>query len=149
MARRKTRSKKQGPVRSKKVVHDGITFNSGLEVYMYKALKEAGIDAAYEGEKYSLLDAFDFPNECYERYGKQEITERGQRKIRGMTYTPDFVGPDFIIECKGRPNDAFPLRWKLFKKYVADNLPGVTLYKPQKQSECDLVVELILQKRNA
>ena len=31
---------KRGPVRSKKVVHDGITFASGLEKYMYIALKE-------------------------------------------------------------------------------------------------------------
>ena len=25
-----------------------------------------------------------------------------------MTYTPDFVGNNFIIEAKGRPNDVFP-----------------------------------------
>ena len=37
--RRKTKHK--GPVRSKKVTYDGITFASGLEKYMYKALKEA------------------------------------------------------------------------------------------------------------
>lgn len=147
--KRRTRSKKQGPVKSKKVVHDGITFASGLEKYMYCALKKAGIQAEYEGESYNLLEPFHLPNECYERWGKSEITERGQRKIHGMRYTPDFIANDFVIECKGRANDAFPLRWKLFKKYVADNLPGVTLYKPQKQSECDRVVELILEKRNA
>ena len=37
---RSRRYKKKGPVRSKKVVHDGITFQSGLEKYMYIALKE-------------------------------------------------------------------------------------------------------------
>ena len=40
--------KKRGPVRAKKVTHDGIQFASGLEVYMYKALKEANIVAEYE-----------------------------------------------------------------------------------------------------
>ena len=44
---RSRRYKKKGPVRSKKVIYDGITFQSGLEKYMYIALKKAGIDAAY------------------------------------------------------------------------------------------------------
>ena len=40
--------KKRGPVRAKKTMYDGIQFASGLEVYMYKALKEARIVAEYE-----------------------------------------------------------------------------------------------------
>ena len=39
------RHKKRGPVRSKKVMCDGITFASGLEKYMYLALKKAKIKA--------------------------------------------------------------------------------------------------------
>ena len=35
-------SRKKGPVTSKVVSYDGITFKSGLEKYMYKALKDAG-----------------------------------------------------------------------------------------------------------
>ena len=42
-------TKKKGPVRSKKVIVDGIEFKSGLEAYMYKALKAAKIKAKYEG----------------------------------------------------------------------------------------------------
>ena len=41
MARKVRR--KRGPVRSKKVTIDGITFASGLEKYMYLALKKANI----------------------------------------------------------------------------------------------------------
>jgi len=41
----KKHSKKRGPVRAKKVSFDGIQFQSGLELYMYKALKEAKIVA--------------------------------------------------------------------------------------------------------
>jgi hypothetical protein len=33
-------SRKKGPVTSKVVSYDGITFKSGLEKYMYKALKD-------------------------------------------------------------------------------------------------------------
>ena len=53
------------------------------------------------------------------------------------------MGQGFIIECKGRANESFPLRWKMFKKYVQEHLPNVTLYKPQNQKECDETVRLI------
>ena len=44
--------RKKGPVRSKKVTFDGIQFASGLEKYMYQALKNAKIKAEYEGKTY-------------------------------------------------------------------------------------------------
>ena len=140
--------RKKGPVRSKKVIFDGIQFASGLEKYMYQALKKAKIKAVYEGETYILQDSFEFNNESYERQanGKGEMKDRGQKKILNIKYTPDFISDSFIIECKGRANESFPIRWKMFKKYVNDNLKHVTLYKPQNQKECDKVVELIIKK---
>jgi len=143
------RRKKRGPVRSKKKIVDGIEFKSGLEAYMYKALKEASIQAEYEGISFELIPSFDFSNESYERQGngKGEYKNRSGKKIRSINYTPDFTGRGFIIECKGRANESFPLRWKLFKKYVAERLKGVTLYKPQNQKECDETVSLIIGKR--
>ena len=56
----KKRSKKRGPVVSKKVTYDGINFASGLERYMYMALKKAKIKAKYEGETFELLNGFTF-----------------------------------------------------------------------------------------
>ena len=139
------RSKKRGPVVSKKVTYDGIRFASGLEKYMYLALKEAKIVARYEGETYVLQDSFEFNNESYERQanGKGQMINRGQKKIQNIKYTPDFVSSSFIIECKGRANESFPIRWKMFKKYVNHKMKHVTLYKPQNQKECDQVIELI------
>ena len=143
------RFKKRGPVRSKKVVYDGITFQSGLEKYMYVALKKADIKAKYEGQSYELVPSFSFNNKSYERQAnsKGEYKERGGKKIRAINYTPDFIGAGFIIECKGRPNESFPIRWKLFKLHISKNYPKVTLYKPQNQKECDETVNLILGKR--
>ena len=140
--------KKRGPVRSKKVICDGIAFASGLEKYMYLALKEAKIKAEYEGEKYTLIEGFEFNVESHERQsnGKGEFTNRGNKKILPIKYTPDFVGNEFIIECKGRANESFPIRWKLFKKFINRCYPHVTLYKPQNQKECDMVIELIINK---
>ena len=140
--------RKQGPVRSKKVTVDGIQLASGLEKYMYLALKEAKIEARYEGETYVLQDSFVFKNKSYEKQsnGKGEFKNRGEKKILNIKYTPDFVNPSFIIECKGRANESFPIRWKMFKKHVKEHLKHAILYKPQNQKDCDEVIKLILNK---
>ena len=143
------RSKKKGPVVAKKVIYNGITFASGLEKFMYKSLKDAKIDFRYEGEVFELIPAFQFDNECHERQsnGKEDFINRGNKKVLNIKYTPDFTGWDFIIETKGRANESFPLRWKLFKKWMYDNNDKRTLYKPQNQDECLKTVKLILEKR--
>ena len=141
--------RKKGPVQAKKVTFDGIKFASGLEKYMYKALKEAKIKATYEGQTYVLQEAFLFDVDSYERQanGKGDMVNRGQKKILNIKYTPDFISDSFIIECKGRANESFPIRWKMFKKYVNKNLKHVTLYKPQNQKECDEVIQLITKNQ--
>ena len=58
---RKRYKRKKGPVNSKKITVDGITFASGLEKYMYQALKKAKIHALYEGQTFELIESFDFP----------------------------------------------------------------------------------------
>ena len=143
------KNRKRGPVRSKKVMYDGITFASGLEKYMYQALKKAKIKADYEGKTYTLIDGFEFETSSYERQsnGKGQFVDRGNKKILPIKYTPDFIGDGFIIECKGRANESFPLRWKLFKKVVSSEHPHVIIYKPQNQKECDRVIELINKRK--
>ena len=147
--KKKYKKKKRGPVRAKKVVFDGIKFASGLERYMYQVLKKAKIKAKYEGQTYVVQEGFSFKNESYERQsnGKGDLVNRGCKKILPIKYTPDFISDTFIIECKGRANESFPMRWKLFKKLINKSKPHVTLYKPQNQKECDRVVELIINKR--
>ena len=147
--RYRKKTKKRGPVRSKKVMYDGITFASGLERYMYQALKKAKIKAKYEGRTYTLIDGFEFETPSYERQsnGKGEFKDRGNKRILPIKYTPDFVNSSFIIECKGRANESFPMRWKLFKRFINRCYPHVTLYKPQNQKECDQVIELIIKNK--
>jgi len=147
--KKRSYKRKRGPVQSKKITYDGINFASGLERYMYMALKKAKIKALYEGETFELQEAFDFPFESYERCGnsKGDYKNRGNKKIFNIKYTPDFVGKGFIIETKGRANESFPIRWKMFKKLLTENKIGpFTLYKPQNQKECDETVRLILEK---
>ena len=112
---------------------------------MYRALKKAKIKAQYEKRTFELIPSFEFNNSSYERQsnGKGDMVNRGNKKILAIKYTPDFEGTNFVIECKGRANESFPIRWKLFKKHIAKHYPNMRLYKPQKQSECDDVINLI------
>ena len=143
------KKKKRGPVQSKKISYDGHNFASGLAKYMYMALVKAKIKAKYEGETFVLLNGFHFENEVYERQAnsKGEFIHRGEKRILPIKYTPDFIGEDFIIETKGRPNESFPIRWKLFKKLVTEQFPSYVLFKPQNQKECDRVIEILKSKR--
>ena len=142
-------SRKRGPVVAKKVVYDGVQFASGLEKYMYIALQKAKIGFNYEHRSFQLLPSFSFNQDCYERQanGKGDYKNRGNKKILGIKYTPDFEGENFIIETKGRANDSFPLRYKLFKSLLANTEPNIVLYKPQNQKECDQTIELILDSK--
>jgi len=146
---RRKKSKKRGPVTAKKITYDGINFASGLERYTYMALKKEKLFEYYEGEVFQLIEGFNFTNESYEKQanGKGDYTNRGSKKILGIKYTPDFTGKDYIIECKGRANESFPLRWKLFKLWLTKNNIGKTLYKPQNQKEVDLTIQLIKNNR--
>lgn len=111
---------------------DGIKFRSKLEVYTYEQLKKHNIQAEYESVKFTILDSFRYNGEA----------------VRPMTYTPDFVGEEFIIECKGFRNDAFPLRWKLFKHFLYINKLTFNLYVPRNKREVDEMIKTILEKKN-
>ena len=141
--------RKKGPVASKKITYDGVDFGSGLEKYMYIALKKAKIKFEYEGENFTLIESFKFNSQAHERQnnGKGEYINRGDKKVLGIRYTPDFVGEDFIIETKGRANESFPMRWKLFKKHMQEIGDDRNLYKPQTNKECDKTIYLILKNR--
>ena len=146
---RRRKSKKRGPVTAKKITYDGINFASGLERYTYMALKKEKLFEYYEGEVFQLIESFDFKNQSYEKQanGKGEYINRGSKKVLGIKYTPDFTGKDYIIECKGRANESFPLRWKLFKLWLTKKNIGKTLYKPQNQKEVDLTIQMIKNNR--
>ena len=92
----------------------------------------------------NFQDYDDLKDEIVSKFNK----DLADQKVLNLKYTPDFVGKNFIIETKGRANDSFPLRWKMFKKWMVDNGDNRTLYKPQNQKECDKTIELIL-KQNA
>jgi hypothetical protein len=146
---RRRLKRKRGPVQSKKIIVDGIQFASGLEKYTYESLKNNKLFEGYENQVFQLVESFSFRNIAYEKQanGKGDYVNRGEKNILGIKYTPDFVGKDFIIECKGRANESFPIRWKLFKLWLTNNKIGKTLYKPQNQKEVDQTMIMIKESR--
>jgi hypothetical protein len=126
----------------------GITFKSKLELYCYKKLKETNLIFTYEEHTFELIPSFEFQNDSYELFKKDGLRYFGpqRRHVRGMTYTPDFVGTGWIIETKGNPNDAFPIKWKLFKKHIMDQGLMIDLYMPRNQKQVDEVIQIIKHK---
>ena len=113
---------------------------------MYQALKKAKIKAEYEPETFVLQEGFMCDIQCYERQsnGKGDMVNRGEKKILPIKYTPDFIGKGFIIETKGRANESFPMRWKMFKKYInKHDMPvGYFLWKQQHWIQNELIEDL-------
>ena len=105
--RNKKNKRNKKKIQSKEKIIDNIKFKSLLEVYFYKKLKENKLTKEYIYEKRTIeiIQPFEFHNE----------------KIRGVKYTPDWESSNCFIEIKGHPNESFPLRFKLFKKYLKDN----------------------------
>lgn len=146
MRRRKVINKK---VRNATTIsYYGITFKSKLELYCYKKLKELNINFEYEKFTFELSPSFTFKNDSYELFKKNGLRYFGPQRehVRSITYTPDFVGDTWIIETKGNPNESFPIKWKLFKKYIVDNNLKIDLYMPRNQKQVDEVIKIIKEK---
>ena len=148
---RNRKGRKKGPVRANKVTYDGVNFASGLERYTYIALKKNKLFEGYENEVFQLMEGFTLQNESYEKQanGKGDFIQRGGKKILGIKYTPDFCGKDFVIECKGRANESFPIRWKLFKLWMTKMGDLRPLYKPQNQKDVDRMIEIMLERKRS
>lgn len=134
--------------RSTKAREDGIEFASKLELHMYRLLRKNGIPAIYEGKTFTIIKGFEFDMASYEKTKtKKDLHDRGNKKVLGIKYTPDFIDtqdpPRFIIETKGNPNEAFPLRWKLFKMHLVDEGINTNLFMPRNQKDCEKVIEIL------
>lgn len=90
---------------AKEVEYNGVHYRSKLEASCAKVFNDLGIAVEYEKHSYELIPKRKYLNEVF----------------HAVTYTPDFVGESFIIECKGFPNDRWPIIKKLFIQYIEIN----------------------------
>lgn len=134
---------------------DGTKVKSKLERYCYDYLKEEGLSFRYEPTRYVLFPkGYKYPEElCYEKYTGKIKEKKGLLQsvttIRGITYTPDFVGlykgKEWVIETKGHPTPAFKIKWKLFKELFLHNYKkeAPLLLMPGTQKEIRQAVNII------
>lgn len=125
---------------------DGINFKSKLEESFYKTLKEAGLSPEYESKKFILVEGFSPTVPFYNR-NKQKIFKLDTSKIRDITYTPDFVvqynNTTFIIEAKGIENDTFPIKKKLFRKFLESLETSYVYFEVRTKKELLETIEII------
>jgi hypothetical protein len=140
---------KKRSINAGKVEYDGIQFDSKLEIYCYKKLVENLIEFKYVPTTFQVLNPFVFNSTSLEPDKKRgELLSKRSSKLQGIKYTPDFVGDKWIIETKGRMNESFPLRWKLFKKYLTDNNIKFDLFLPKNQKQVDQCITIIKSNNN-
>lgn len=108
------------------VEYNGIYFKSKLELAVYKELVQAGFEPKYEQRTFILWRGFRPTIPFYTRKEKKAKSEviLNMSKLRDMTYTPDFTfnynGRLIIIEVKGKENDTYPIKRKLFRQALED-----------------------------
>lgn len=134
---------------AKKHFYDGLTFKSGLEVYLYKRLQEKGLPFAYEPKKFILQDGFKlYKTIVYSSNTKRELVNN-TASIINVTYTPDFYinkdGVHIYIDTKGFKNDSYPIKRKFFLSMLESSNQQFYFFEPCNQRQCEQVLEIINQ----
>ncbi|NBP01370.1 MAG: DUF1064 domain-containing protein [Proteobacteria bacterium] len=141
----------KGRIKSQSKVVDGIQFKSMLEVFTYRKLKEHDLNFEYEGTSFTIMEGFHYPEVSWENRTNGAFEDKSKSSVRGITYTPDFIGYDdnrnmtWVIECKGFANDRFPNTWKMFKALLVKTNNCVPLYLPKNQKQVLEVISMIIE----
>ena len=115
-----------------KVQYNNILFNSKIELMAYKTLVEKGFSPEYETHKFTIFEGYK-PTVPFYTINKntKELSLNNTKQI-AITYTPDFILRykewTIIIEVKGKMNDVYPYKRKMFRKFLEDNIKGNVLF---------------------
>ena len=100
---------------------DGTWMRSKLETRVYKWLYDLGFNPQYESETFITWTG-PRPTVPFYDLSKTRHNQLNMKKLIDIRYTPDFImmykGIKIIIEAKGKENDQFPIRKKLFRAYL-------------------------------
>lgn len=138
---------------AREIVVDGIKFKSNLEGLCYEMLVNNGFEPEYENKKFVLFDGFKVNDNIKlfmpkrQRCRARELMEEHKRKILPITYTPDFYlnvnGINVFVETKGNPNDAYPLKKKMFFYALNDNEEQTIFFEPHNEVQIKQMVEML------
>ena len=129
---------------------NNIEFKSKLEASVYKTLLVAGFKPNYEKLKFTIWEGFKPSVPFYTKNKQTRELDSEMSKIRDITYTPDFTftykGYLIIIEVKGKENDIYPVKRKLFRGWLELNCPKSLYFevftKKNTQSAIDIIKKL-------
>lgn len=124
---------------------DGVAFKSKFEAHVYKRLKEHFPNVEYEKEALVIVGGF-IPAIYY------KYTKWAKSSGRNITYTPDFTisndKMDIFIEVKGYINDVFPLKFKLFMKFLQERGRPYKVYLVNNKTDLEYVIQDIKEELN-
>lgn len=138
---------------AKVTTYNGITFRSLLELNFYKTLESSGLKPDYEMITFILQDGFYPTVPFYNRVKRTKELTLDKTKVREITYTPDFTimkdGVLFIIEAKGIENDVFPVKKKLFRKFLENIDAECVFFEVRTKKELLQVIDIIKSYGNS
>lgn len=134
------------------VTEDGIEFKSKLEWYCYKTFKNKGLLLKYELSKFIFFNSKKLNKIIIFAHSKSLKTLKLLPSIRELSYTPDFYlfynNTHIYIDTKGYPNDAYPIKRKLFinklEDLYKDSENKVYFFEPSCRKEIDECLEIIM-----
>ena len=123
---------------------NNITFKSQLEKTLYNVLIQEGFNPQYEPKTFTLIAGFESKIPFYDKETDNQFNKRRESgdktakklvkkssNIQGIRYTPDFYFKynelNVYIEAKGKENDCFYLKKKLFIRYL-NQQPDNSIY---------------------
>lgn len=108
--------------------YDGISFKSKLEKMAYQTLKEQGFPVLYEPKKFIIWEGFRPNVPFYNKDVSTRMLKMDSKKVIDISYTPDLMfeynNHLIIIEMKGFENNTYPLKKKIFRKWLESNYPN-------------------------
>lgn len=112
---------------------EGISFKSQLEKMAYQTLRENGLPAEYESRKFIIWEGFKPTVPFYNRDNSTRMLKLDNKKLVDCSYTPDFTfeykGYLVILELKGFENNIFPLKKKMFRRYLEEHHPKSVFFE--------------------
>nr|DAK84492.1 MAG TPA: Endonuclease [Caudoviricetes sp.] len=108
--------------------YEGISFKSKLEKMAYQTLKEQGFPVLYEPKKFIIWEGFRPNVPFYNKDASTRMLKMDRKKVIDISYTPDLMfeynNHLIIIEMKGFENNTYPLKKKIFRKWLESNYPN-------------------------
>lgn len=138
------------------IVYNEITFKSKLDLMAYKLLEEKGFKPQYEQNTFIIWQGFKPVVPFFTKNKARQIINNN-KKLINITYTPDiyfeYRGYKVIIEMKGFTNDVYPIKVKLFRKYIeqlqdSNNYLLFELYTKQQLLTAIQIIEEYGKTRN-